>query len=295
VSPLRRNIRQRSRAYERNLGPCKLYLDDLDDIVRTVREAASQERAASVKRRVGEIRSELGLKPDEDLREGLENIIRQGNPDNRARAKNVLDLIKESEEGLVYEPLYEVELKAGDATAEEVEDLRSATNKELRKVEISCSRPSIVIWLHSIGAQVFSIAQDPDSDVRLLVDDIADFVNGRRVIVRRPRLGVLVLATVLLITGVGLLLKFPRWAFPYPRQGDWLLLGTLWLTLLLFVAVEQVVLRRLGSVVIVPERRDEMRGFSRVSRRDLVVALTSAIVGAFLATAGALIVANMTK
>jgi hypothetical protein len=47
MSPLRPNIRRPFREYERMLGPAVLYLDDLEAILDTVREAAKVQRQAN--------------------------------------------------------------------------------------------------------------------------------------------------------------------------------------------------------------------------------------------------------
>jgi hypothetical protein len=82
--------------------------------------------------------------------------------------------------------MYAVNIKAGEAAAQDAEDLRAATSKELGSTEISLVRPSIVIWFKRTGAYVLTFAGEENPRARQLVDDIADFVNDRRVLLRRP-------------------------------------------------------------------------------------------------------------
>jgi hypothetical protein len=87
VSPLRRNIRQRTQSYERRLGPSTVYLDDIDDIVRTLREVAEEERSAADQDYIQDIRSRFGLKPDQDLRESLKRIAAESESEEAEAAK----------------------------------------------------------------------------------------------------------------------------------------------------------------------------------------------------------------
>jgi hypothetical protein len=91
-----------------------------------------------------------------------------------------------------------------------------------------------------------------------------------------------------------LVLLIVEWAgdgFTGSRKSDPAIFAGIVIGTLFATGLEQFLFRRFGSVVVVPERRDERRGFAKVTRRDTVIALVSAAIGAVLGTAGALLVA----
>jgi hypothetical protein len=263
VSPLKRSLRQNPLRYEERLGPSKLYLDDIEDLLSYLREAAEETRIEAIERIV------------EDMRK------------DRPSA-NIDDLKQEA--GKMAESKFEVEFKAGEAVAEEAEDLRDSTPKELDDVSISCSHPAVAIVLSPGWARVLGLAAASDDDrTRNVVKDVAQFLRARRTVYvggHRTRLAIL---TTFGLVPVAL-------AFIYWRnRNDWNVASTIALTFVLvtglipIVADRWIMFRISGGVRIIPERRKDARLISSQTKRDILIAVLSAVVGSILGIAGTLI------
>jgi hypothetical protein len=300
MSPLRRSVRQDYRVYERRLGPAKLYLDDIDDIVRSLREALDEAKSSARKKREEELTERMKsierLKSSERLKSlaGVENRDKL----DPARIELLSDVQKAIKESLAkpderLEKLYRIEIKASDAVADDVDDLRSATRDDLDRISISTYRPDVSVALRRNGARVFTFAEEEEWQARLLVDDIANFVKRRRAFLIRPSMPVIFsLVLALLAALVGILLAVTD----TDVSSDLLEFGILIIGIAPFVFVfEQLNSYLSGSVVVIPERRSERRGLSATSRRDATIAIISAAVGAILGTIGAFLVEKLTK
>jgi hypothetical protein len=300
MSPLRRSVRQDYRVYERRLGPAKLYLDDIDDIVRSLREALEEAKSSARKEQEEELTARMKSIERLKASERLKSLGRAENgneldPKRMEMLSDVQEAIKESlakpDERL--EKLYRIEIKASDAVADDVDDLRSATRGDLDRISISTYRPDVSVALRRNGARVFTFAEEEEWQARLLVDDIANFVNRRRAFVVRPSMPVIFsLVLALLAVLVGILLAATDADIP----SDLLEFGMLIIGIAPFFYVfEQLNSYLSGSVIVIPERRSERRGLSATSRRDATIAIVSAAVGAILGTVGTFLLEKLTK
>jgi hypothetical protein len=186
------------------------------------------------------------------------------------------------------EALYSVKIRVGGAEADEVDDLRSADPKDLQTVSISSFDPSIRIYLTRNHAIASITAKADEAGLRALVDDIVEFVKCRRVfLIWRNRL-TYIATSLLVLSGLS------SWAYledeSRPKTQRYVLAGIYAAVALGNIIVLPIMSRRLGGVVIIPERRGESRGLTAQTRRDLVVALVGAVVGAILATIGAVLI-----
>jgi len=258
LSPLRRKVRRTSTDYEKPLGPAKLYLDDLDDLVAELRKVVEEER-------------EKALAPYVPSNSSSEEVKR---------------LAQEARKSV--EALHTVKIRVGGAEADEVEDLRSADSKDLRTVSIYSFDPTIRIYLTRSHATASVTAKAEEATLRALVDDIVEFVNRRRIFLIW-RNSYAYIATFLLA-----LFGLQSWVYwtdeNRPNIQRYVLAGIYAAVALGNIIVFPIVSRRMGGVVIIPERRGESRGLTAQTRRDLVVALVGAIVGAILATIGGVLI-----
>lgn len=168
-----------------------------------------------------------------------------------------------------------VELRAQNAIADSVEDLKDATRQELNHVSLVCKSPKIRIDFLLHGAEV--IAESDSPDVRSFAESLREFVQIRRswlvvpmAIEKRellwPSLGLAyLLIAAFLPASYPLKMYFDTWSY--------VIFGVLsvWLG---FVYYRQY----RNAVRITPEWRRERRGISSRVRRDLAVALVSAVV-----------------
>lgn len=117
MTALRRNLARSHKTLEITFGPAKLFLDDVDDIMTFLTEFANKGKPRQLA-----LDGAVGTNQENGVTEGLENAL---------------------------EDLYRVELQAGDAVADDVEDLRHASNDELKSVQISMT--GLSTWFVSVA------------------------------------------------------------------------------------------------------------------------------------------------
>jgi hypothetical protein len=258
LSPLRREVRRTSTDYERPLGPAKLYLDDLDDLVAELRKVVEVRRERTLE----------SLKASDSLSEELNQSMQK---------------VREAEESL-----YRVYIGVRGAEADEVDDLRSASPKDLRVVSIYSLNPRIRVYLTPSHATASVTAKADEASLRALIDDIVEFVKRRRVFLIW-RTGYMYFGAFLL-AWVGL----QSWAYlvdeSRPKTERYLLATAYGAMALVTIVLLPIMSRRQGGVVIVPERRGESRGLTAQTRRDLMVAVVGAVVGFILTAIGAALI-----
>ena len=262
MSPLKRSLRQTHLTYEEPLGPSKIYLDDLDALLDYLCDVADRKRTSDLEAIMGMVTERSEDRAEKEVVAGTAN-----------------EMVGRK---------YQVELSAGDAVAEEVEDLRSSTPKELRRISIKCSRPLVLIHLGPNHARVIGIASSEDAETRQVVGDVARFLRARRALFIWNR----ALTLVAMIVGVAVL---PSFAIIYAIFSPWRLsdtIGTALSVLLCLgvIAADQVwFIRRTGGVTTTPEHRKDARLLSRQTKRDIAVALLGALAGGVLGIIGTLI------
>ncbi len=168
-----------------------------------------------------------------------------------------------------------VELRAQNAIADSAEDLKDATRQELDHVSLVCKSPKIRIDFSLRGAEV--IAESDSPNVRSFAESLREFVQTRRSWLVVPmaigKKGFLwpTLALVYLLIAAFLPVPYPLKI--YPDIWTYVIFGVLiaWL-------VFQYYRQYRNAVRISPEWRRESRGISSRTRRDLAVALVSAVV-----------------
>jgi hypothetical protein len=177
---------------------------------------------------------------------------------------------------------WEITLQAGKATADSVEDLREATREELARLSIHLTKPRVAIdlWRH-----VASITTDNhDLEARALADDITAFVHTKKSwtigIERAFRYPLLVWVVAL----VSLAYAATHSEHNHPDYTDYYWsAGFLALGILAFVG-EITVRRMLGidGVLIIASRRNEKQHISGRARRDIVIAIGTAVISAII-------------
>ena len=172
-----------------------------------------------------------------------------------------------------------VEIRAQNAIAGSVEDLKDATRKELGHVSLICKSPKMRVdfWLR--GAQI--IAESDSASVQSYAESLNQFVQGRRnwlilpLAIRKSTF--LGLFAVLGYFLVAILLPVPYQFKIYPNNILYVESAVL-----VAVLVFQLYRQYRNAVKVSPAWRRENRGLSGKTRRDLAIALVSAIVAGFL-------------
>lgn len=286
MSPLRRELRQTSYTHEESLGPAKLFLDDLDDLMKLLREASEERRREYVSELHERKRSEPGQRETgEGGNREADGITRtaKADPDSKelrgAAERAIVDGRKAVDDWFARR--FRVELKVGDAVADEPDDLRHAPRKDLSRVRISVM--DIQLWV-TLGPHYAKISahvyQDDNLFARKLVDDTVRLINRRRLHI------VLTWATALYLLGGGVFFALGALS---AVNGDLAGGAPLVATGAILAVVPQFMLRRSGSVTIVPRRYSEARGLSDQNRREVFVAIVSAAIGAILGTIGTIV------
>jgi hypothetical protein len=178
-----------------------------------------------------------------------------------------------------------VELSAATATADEIEDLKDATRKELNHITLALSAPRIRIDLWREYAEI--IAESDTAEVRRFVEIIADFIARYRSwrAFLRPAVGFFAFPAILFALYVALP-DFPKsWDLYIPTKGGGRVLtdvlGIMALVATLGYAGIFTINRR-ATIYVVPDWHSESRGLSIRSRRDLAVALIAAVFSAVI-------------
>jgi hypothetical protein len=171
-----------------------------------------------------------------------------------------------------------VSITAGEATADVAEDLSEARPEELRKVRISLGLPLVVVQLgYPASASVSALASDADG--LAAAQGIRDYVNSRSRWhsrlrpIRRPG-DVLILIIALVIS---LLLRPPNVGLQYRLQA---VAVTLTAVLVTLTGLNFFASYRAGSVRVIARKQSESRGLSADTRKQLLIGLAGAIVGA---------------
>jgi hypothetical protein len=178
-----------------------------------------------------------------------------------------------------------LEIRALDATADEVEDLRDATRAELNHLSLILSAPKVRVDLWNHNAEV--IAETDTSDVRQLVEGIRKFTDNRRrwtAPLRRVITGVLplYLALAFLIVTPYLPQSWGLYAKNAGGIGRYYGVVEVVVAVIVVLGSIYVYINRRHVIYILPEWRKENRGLSQRSRRDITVATISAVIGAII-------------
>jgi hypothetical protein len=183
------------------------------------------------------------------------------------------------------EPI-DIELKAGDALADEVSDLRDARTEEIKKVTISADGHlfSVIACLHSSVATIWAISVDSKGEE--LAAGIRDYINGRRSLSLAIRFSWIPYMFALmgglmtcLFSAIASQNSRPRTGDLIFTWGDLLAAGIATPVLLTLAVVANVVLSyRYGAVRIVPRKENEVRVLGSETRKQLIIALISSLV-----------------
>jgi hypothetical protein len=276
MSPLRRELRQRFSQYQKALGPAKLYLDDLEDIIRLVEESSKQAFQAP---------------PPAMPATGPKTALWKA---RGLRTKIGLWLMKPPKvKGVNLPPpsppftFRAVTLSAGNALADSPDDLKDATSQDLKSIQIAGASVNIVLSPSWAYAQATSFYGNVSDLARSIVDDVERFVRQHRIWLARGRASDMLFEAAIIVTGLFLVLLAAASGTAY---------GYVWsvgfgLAALLTIFLTQRSLRRNGSVVVIAQRRNEARGLSMNTRRSLFIGLAGTLFGA-LATAVGKILAD---
>jgi hypothetical protein len=179
---------------------------------------------------------------------------------------------KRAKDSEANEPV-QVLIAAGEAIADEPSDLRDARPEELQRARIAIKDPLISVDLWKRGASVSTVSSDVEGQE--LAVGIKEFVNRRR----SPRAAIFltggVYSILTLVSGVaiaiGLLVQAHKL---WPLSA-----GLAIFAFGLIFGSNGFFAYRYGSVHLIPRRESEMRGLSSEMRKQLIIALISAIVG----------------
>lgn len=176
-------------------------------------------------------------------------------------------------------------LKAGDATAAQVEDLRDASKRELRQVAVFTERPFLGIRLYWSGAHITLSGSDADAsalarDVKSLLESHHAAIPPLRNIVRE------VWWSIFLVVLMGFFIV-SQWDDAL-RNGK-ILLGILGGFTVLPVGILFWYLYGRGSAVVVAATRSEWEAATRRSRIQWAIGLIVAIIAFGGAIIGAII------
>ncbi len=230
MSPLHRIIRQYG-PYRIPLGPAKLYLDDIQDIVSTV-ETFAVEHA---KRKATETEG-----PTENPGPGSVMIV------------------------------------ATDTVADSVDDLKEASKEDLKHLYISLDTAKLFVDLSHIGSDI-SVPRD-DSDARALGEDLAKFINSKRM--RSASLWFLRGGALYFLIGAIVNVSLGIYAIAH-RQPYFPPFATAVFNIAFIMALRTFVApSSLNEVKVVPVKRSESRRLSSSTRREIVIAVIASAIGA---------------
>lgn len=264
MSPLERTLRDPEQGYERRLGPCVLYLDDIEVIYKALKDACTETHAKGNP-------TDLALSFDRLTPEEKQEFLRLFDMIND-------DPARRSDGGSEHRC---VTIRAGSANADEVADLRDAEPREIRGLQLRLAHHRLMVVLGPKAARVWTIGQS--ADARALADAIADYVTQRRSFGGVLAFGVREnwkIWLALVLTGVFSVMSttLGRLALPAMIQGSiaagFLVGSVLWVRLLFAFG------RRFGGVTVIPRRRAESRGLSARQWGAIGIAIVSAVVGA---------------
>jgi hypothetical protein len=166
-----------------------------------------------------------------------------------------------------------VQITAGEAIADLPEDLRDAKPRELKRVSLALKSPAVVVELGYLIARVSALRSCAAG--RAAAEGIRDYVNSRV----RPYSGfwfvrgthdvIMLTAAVLLAAGY-IAAKGVRTG----GQTAILVVGLL----IIYLSFGFLGSRKFGSVRVIPRRESESRGLSSETRKQLIIALVSAVV-----------------
>ena len=164
-----------------------------------------------------------------------------------------------------------VEIKAGDALADEIDDLREARSGELRKIRISLGNPSVTVdlWRGVSGTSMDPVSQE-------LALGIRDHINARRSLF----VGLSTLPSLYTLPlGLGLSSVPGIWASrAHLAEAVGVTLAAVVVTLILAAVVNVVLAYRFGEVRVVPRKENEARGLGAETRKQLMIAVVGAII-----------------
>jgi hypothetical protein len=189
--------------------------------------------------------------------------------------------IKRAKDSNVTEPA-QIFIGAGEAYAESPDDLRDAKPEELQKVSIGIEHPAIVVDLHRRFASISAYSDVEDYDGEEVANRIRNYINSRRsfraafLCWRPTELRRLVLgwfSFFILGTLFGALTKPRLWFFG-------LIVATV--VAITMAGLVTYTIYRLGAIRIIPHNESEIRGLSSETRKQLMIALIGAIVGALI-------------
>jgi hypothetical protein len=202
----------------------------------------------------------------------------------------------------IVESRIEVELTAGEAVAEEAEDLRDATPRELNDLSIVCTHPKIAIQFGPQWARVRGFVEGEDNGTRNVVDDVARFFRARRTIYvgKRllTRLGMLnTVVLVPLLLGTYWFLSGTDITTGSRRLALKIYTGFALVAWVVFpLAFDQLIrVRQTGGVIVIPQRRKDAHVISSQTKRNIAIGVLSAVVGTILGIAGTLITTAVAK
>jgi len=185
-----------------------------------------------------------------------------------------------------------VEIRAGSAAADYVEDLKEATSDELAHVTLILSAPKIRVNLSRRDAGI--IAESENARVASFAESIAGFVDSRRS--RRAPIRV---SWILAIAPywLGVICSYfapytPKSWGLYTTQGlgRYNLVASVFATLIGLGFIGFFYSLSRSTIIITPLWRKEQRGLSHEMRTALIAAIISAVVlGAFGFWAGVLV------
>jgi hypothetical protein len=170
-----------------------------------------------------------------------------------------------------------VQIRALNASADEVADLTDATRSELNHLSLILSSPKIRIDLWSHEAEV--IAESDTPNVRAFANSINDYAWTRRnriLPILRATRGVLFLWIVIIFGFIGM--KLPKHSPLYlkPDSSNYAVIGVVAAMSLIGIAVAYRARR--DSIRVIPMWRSEGRRLSSQTSREIGIAIIGAVI-----------------
>lgn len=226
-----------------NLGPARLYLDDIEAITASLETFVKERRAA-------------------EATEAKDTISKAKEPDSPDDVS--------------------IELFAADAKADSIEDLRDATPEELNHLTIFCEDPTISIDLWHIQAEVLTDRSNPEAraladDIAAFVKCRRSWSASWRT---RTGYIVFTLGYFGLAAAASFIIGLHSYA-SHHSGFTYVIVGLVFVAIAVFTAGLALIGGKdvPGTVIIIPTRRSESRRLSQRARRDLIIATIAAVGG----------------
>lgn len=169
-----------------------------------------------------------------------------------------------------------IEIKAGDASADEIIDLRDARAEEVKRVRISLRDPLVTVRLLRTYADVSGLTTDSSS--LELAAGIRDHINSRRSrIVAATSYPLMYLLFMIAAVGGDVTDIAENWTY-HPTEAVVTAIGATFVFLALGAVTSLGLAYRFGGVRVICRKENEVRSLSADTRKQLIIAVVGAVI-----------------